>query len=59
MSDHRGITGSILQGIYICADVCASQTLTVNFWAWAEIAKCCMQAVGLGGIDGCLGVLEG
>ncbi|GLD68821.1 semaphorin-3D-like protein [Lates japonicus] len=33
--------------------------LTVNFWARVETAKCCMGAVGLGGIDGRLGVLEG
>lgn len=59
MSDRRGVSGSILQGIYSCADVCVCQALTVNFWAWVETAKCCMGAVGLGGIDGRLGALEG
>lgn len=33
MSDRRGVPGSILQGIYGCADVCICQVLTVNFWA--------------------------
>ena len=35
MSDHGGVSASILQGIYSCADVCVCQVLTVNFWAWA------------------------
>lgn len=58
MSDRRGVTGSILQGIYSCADVCVCQALTLNLWAWVETTKCCVGVVKLGGIDGRLGVLE-
>lgn len=59
MSDSRGVPGSILQGIYSHADVCVCQVLTVNLWARVETAERCMGAVGLGGIDGRPGVLEG
>lgn len=59
MSDRRGVSVSILQGIYSHADVCVCQVLTVNLWARVEKAKCCMGAVGLGGIDCSLRVLEG
>lgn len=38
MSDSRGVSGSILQGIYSCADVCVCQALTVNFWASQSVA---------------------
>lgn len=48
MSDHRGVSDSILQGIYCSADVCVCQALTVNFWARVETVKCCMGAVGPG-----------
>lgn len=45
--------------VFTAVQMCVCQTLTVNFWAWVETDKCCMRAVGPGGIDGCLGVFEG
>lgn len=45
--------------VFTAVQMCVCQSLTVNFWVWVETAKCCMGAVGLDGINGCLGVLEG
>lgn len=40
MSDCRGVSASILQGIYSCADVCVYQALTLNLWAsgWRKLS---------------------
>lgn len=45
--------------VFTAVQMCVCQTLTVNFWAWVETDKCCMRAVGQGGIDCCLRALEG
>lgn len=58
MSVHRRVS-SLLQSIYSCADVCLSGVDSELLRPSGSTAKCCMGAVGLGGIDGCLGVLEG
>lgn len=45
--------------VFTAVQMCVCQTLTVKFWAQAEIPECCMGAVWLGGIDGCLRAMEG
>lgn len=59
MSDHRGVSASILQGIYSCADVCICQVLTVNFRAGCRQPSVVWELSGWAVLMAACGVLEG